>query len=243
MNILKMKIVSKIIVSFAVVLFLSILTIGFLIYELNHAKLTIREIYTSFIVSSNSLSAEKDILNYINTINDFGNAIQKKDLGSIHRWITKLEEINKSFEKHFDPIKTMDKTGFADIDINQTLEIYNRAWQTTQDEIIKPANVLKLDDLQKYINEFKAEHKNLLIQKQELEKTLNGSSVSSEEINIIRYKILPGFGQWDSGHALSLTASWSWTRRRGVCLNPDLYRERDPGDLSGCNSGFYRLRP
>ncbi len=79
MDILNMKIITKIIFSFIIVLMLSIATNGFLIYELKNTEKITDELYNTFNVTVNSLGVEKVITKFDENLRDFIAAINGKD--------------------------------------------------------------------------------------------------------------------------------------------------------------------
>lgn len=80
MNLSKMKIITRIMLGFLIVLGLSISTVGFLLYELKRAENIMEELYNTSIVSNNSLEAEINIYNFEKILDDYIVAIKNRDI-------------------------------------------------------------------------------------------------------------------------------------------------------------------
>jgi methyl-accepting chemotaxis protein len=79
MNLSRIKIKTKLIVSFVIIILLSIIMIGYFIYELKHTESINEESYNTSLVSNKSFEAEIAIYHFNEILNDFISAIKQKD--------------------------------------------------------------------------------------------------------------------------------------------------------------------
>jgi methyl-accepting chemotaxis protein len=162
----KMKIVTKNILAFVLILLFSIATISFLIYELKYTESTIKELYNTFIVSNNSSNAGKDLLNFINKFHDLSEAIKDKKMQNAYLVIYSIEGINTNFSDHLSNIKKLNTDEMSLMYLNQVEESYKNSWQDAVKNIFEPVKKNKIADVQKNID-------SLNVKLKEMDTTLN----------------------------------------------------------------------
>jgi methyl-accepting chemotaxis protein len=81
-NYSNMRIITRILLNFSIILLLSVATIGFLIFELKKAGKEVSESHTRYIITTKSIEAEKAIGKYDMKMQELINALKNKDLKS-----------------------------------------------------------------------------------------------------------------------------------------------------------------
>ncbi|MBN2402883.1 MAG: MCP four helix bundle domain-containing protein [Spirochaetes bacterium] len=87
MNLSRIKIKTKLIASFLIIILLSCLLIGFFIYELKHTESITEESYNTSLVSNKSFECEILIYHFEIILNDFISAINQKDTNKAYSTI------------------------------------------------------------------------------------------------------------------------------------------------------------
>jgi methyl-accepting chemotaxis protein len=134
-KIIKMKILTKMILSFVIILIFSISTIGFLIYKLKNTESIVEELHSTFSITNGSLGAEKEITLFNNNIKLFTSALEaRNEDASSQIFFTSILPNFKSFKEHLDNLKASvkDKKGkelLADV------EAISKTWENAQSEL------------------------------------------------------------------------------------------------------------
>ncbi len=101
-----MKIVTRILLNFLIILVLSVTTIGFLIYELTKAGKELSESQTRYIITTKSVEAEKTMGKYEIKMLELMNALQKGEQDSASKiYINEIVSKMFFFKEHIKFIK------------------------------------------------------------------------------------------------------------------------------------------
>ncbi len=101
MSISNMKIVTKIIFSFILILLFFAATIGFLIFELKETGNKVKDIYRIYIVSNSSLEIQKNLDSLKNSLDDCIIAVEKKDKFALTTCTQLFSSIYKTIDANF----------------------------------------------------------------------------------------------------------------------------------------------
>ncbi len=101
-----MKIITKMILSFLIILILSMATIGFLVYELNNIKtIMVEKLYSTFIVTSLSVETEKELRNFDYNLKSFITALEAENTEEATAYTTQLLASYKAVHDHLNVLK------------------------------------------------------------------------------------------------------------------------------------------
>jgi methyl-accepting chemotaxis protein len=133
MNISNMKIVTKIIVSFIIILVLSIAINGFLIYELKNTEKIADELHNTFIITFNSLGVEKVMAKFDDNLREFINALDEnnKNLAS-DIFFNKVYPNFKIVKEKIDILKKSTVVEEKDKEFFTKVYEQSDAWKTVQ---------------------------------------------------------------------------------------------------------------
>ena len=107
MKLSNMKIFTKILLGFSVVLVVAIATILFLVNELRHSSNLMQELYTSFSLSNKAYDAENDINLFDENLQKIIFALEKGDASKASEFINKLIGFDTSFNNNLNEIKKL----------------------------------------------------------------------------------------------------------------------------------------
>jgi methyl-accepting chemotaxis protein len=156
MDILNMKIVTKIIFSFIIILMLSMATNGFLIYELKNTESITEELYSTFNVTFSSLGAEKVINKFDDNLKDFIAALNAKDKKMISDIF--LSKVNRNFDpakEKVDILKEANVTEEKDKEFLVKVFELSGTWKTSQADLFKQVSEKDFDGALQNANNLK----------------------------------------------------------------------------------------
>ena len=105
-NYSNMRIVTRILLNFSIILVLSVATIGFLIYELRKAGKELSESHTRYTITTKSIEAEKAMGQYDMKMQELINALKRKDQSSASNiYINEIMSKMSIFKEHIKFIK------------------------------------------------------------------------------------------------------------------------------------------
>ena len=131
----KMKILTKIILSFVIILIFSIATIGFLIYELKNTESIVEELHSTFTITNGSLGAEKEITKFNNNLKLFTSALEAgNEADSSRIFFGSILPSFKNFKEHLDNLKETVKDEKGKKLLAEVDEI-SKNWETAQSEL------------------------------------------------------------------------------------------------------------
>ncbi len=106
-NLSNTKLITRIIISFIIVLVLSMATVGFLIFELRRTNKMMDDMYNTFNVSNNSLEAEINIHIFEGILQNYVQAMQEKNIDRAYQIISAdAVALDSSLGSNLETIKT-----------------------------------------------------------------------------------------------------------------------------------------
>jgi methyl-accepting chemotaxis protein len=99
-KLLRMKIVTRIIISFIFILLLSIATTGIFMYEFKNTESMMNELYTAFIISKESSSAETNLYKLDDMLKSISLAYKEKDESRVYEIMGLIVVIEKAFKEN-----------------------------------------------------------------------------------------------------------------------------------------------
>jgi methyl-accepting chemotaxis protein len=164
MKLLNVRIVTKIILSFIIILVLSVTTIGFLSYALNSVSdFLVQEMFNAFTVTNYALQCETNIRTMDGTIKDIIPAVQKKDRGQIEALSEQIQQGDMSIEDGFNNVNRWIKTDTNEKRKNLTVEMAElyKKWKKSKNDFRDLADkrdyaaaLKKIKEAQTDINKF-----------------------------------------------------------------------------------------
>ena len=110
-KITNMKMVTRILLSFFIVLLFAMTTIGFLINELRKASDSMNKMYASFNLSNKTYEEDINISLFNERLDRIVSALEDKDSTKVNMFVSDLFSIEKSFFSNLDEIKKLAKDG------------------------------------------------------------------------------------------------------------------------------------
>lgn len=135
MKLTGMKIVTRIFLSFLVILILSIAAIGFLMYELKYSETMMNDLYSSFIIYKESSSAETNLYKLDDKLKSFMHAFEKNNTGNVLELLTAFVSIETPFLQNIARIKEINKDETGKKFIGQIDQLYG-SWVSLEKELI-----------------------------------------------------------------------------------------------------------
>ncbi|MBN2040099.1 MAG: MCP four helix bundle domain-containing protein [Spirochaetes bacterium] len=150
-----MKIVSKIIVSFSIILLLSIAAIGFLLYELqNVGKKNSDKMYNTFIIANLSLEAEKALREFDTNLTNLSSAISQKNQSEAMSLSTELPITYQSISSSVSGLKKWieDEKGKETL---QDIESMLKIWEDSEKDFVRLVMISDNEKVNEIVNQLK----------------------------------------------------------------------------------------
>ncbi|MBN2041616.1 MAG: MCP four helix bundle domain-containing protein [Spirochaetes bacterium] len=191
MKLFNIKVRTRLILSFIVIFILFALAGGFLIYELRQTSNLMEELYSTSLVSNNSLESENNIRIFNNILEEIETALGKKDAVVANMYIdSRGGVLDESLTENLKLIKTWttDEKGKK---LSAEFEDLLSAWKTKMKELSNNVKALDFDSSLKSVAEVKENLQSYLSRLREFNiYAMKASNVFHEKTRIIVAEVL-----------------------------------------------------
>src|SRR4030067_1335876 len=158
-----MKIMTRILLGFSIIVILSVVFIGFFIYELNYTGNMLTELYNTFIVTNNSLATEIDIHALKSIIGDIESEVKLRNKSKIDMYIVQIDGLCNSVKRHLDIVKKSIKNENGKKTLADVAQLLKK-WENRKAEFIGLVNNADYKTASEIIGDIKG-HTDELIKK------------------------------------------------------------------------------
>jgi methyl-accepting chemotaxis protein len=151
MKLPSVKIITRLIISFSVILVLSIAAIGFLVYELKNTEGMMNELYNALVVYRNSADAVINLYKFDEKVRTLAEAVESRNKDKAIEMMSQFTNVENSIKQNLAGIKELMKDEIGNKFLGQIEEIYSSV-EATDKELLAPLDAKNYTGMNKIVD-------------------------------------------------------------------------------------------